>query len=189
MKTCKIHLILIVVCANFFSSKEGLGQQGRYDGVTTLAKLACIPDSLKTPEQVELVLKLRRVYHTNIKFRGDSIAFLMDKDAFLSEGLSEEAYWEFMYVLRKKNELILETEPKERQILLSTQATDHAVYLKFLGYEYLEDIPLIEFSRISFSGLGGSPLIVNPKGIDILVVFPVGYFDGLKDVDTKVVPK
>jgi len=192
----------LVVCILLCSCKEGFGQQKRFDGPVSMYKLAFIPDSLKTPKLKELELKLIRVYNSNIKFRGDSIAFLLDKDAFLSEGFPEEAYLEIMEVLRQFNDLCRNTEPQIRQAFLSTYATNNAVYLKFFGLEYSGDIPLLEYEGIRYTGPGGSPSIVNMKS-DVLFVpiFPPGYFvvpEGTVVVDVekgasvdtlKVVPK
>ena len=193
MKTHSTCLILLVICITICSNKEGFGQQKPIDELKTAHTLAFIPDSLKTPEQKELVLKLLRVYHTNIVFRGDSIAFLLDKDGYLSEGLSEEAYLEEMEVLKQKNDVFRNAPPQIRRKMLSTQATFNAVYLKFFGYEYTGDIPLLEYEDIRYTGTGGTPVIVNMKNSILLIpTFPSGYtvFPPGTKVDTvKVVPK
>jgi len=183
-------------------SKEVIGQQKRFDGPISMYKLTFIPDSLKTPELKKLELKLSRVYHTNIQFRGDSMAFLLDKAGFVSEGFPEEAYLEIMEVLRQYNEAFRNAHPEIRKRLLSTEATFHAVYLKFLGYEYSGDIPLLEYEGIKYTESGGPPSIVNIKNaIPLLPTFPPGYFvfrEGTVVVDVekgasvdtlKVVPK
>jgi hypothetical protein len=176
------------------SSKEGFGQQKRIDELNTAGTLAFIPDSLKTPEQKELELKLLKVYHTNIKFRGDSIAFLLDKDGFLSEGLPEAAYLEYMEILKQFNNAVRNAKhPEIQQRLLSTKATDNAVHLKFFGYEYSGDIPLLEYESIQYTGPGGTPSIVNIKNaIHLIPTFPPGYFvfpPGAPVDSVKFVPK
>ena len=173
------------------SSKEGIGQQRRFDG--SVYKYTFIPDSLKTPEQKELELKWLRVYHTHIQFRGDSIAFLLDKEGFLSEGLPEKAYLETVEVLRQYNEAFRNAKPHIRKILLSTQATDNAVMLKFFGYEYSGEVPLLEYEGIQYIGPGGTPIIVNMKNsIDLVPSFPPGYIvapPGVSVDTIKAVPK
>ena len=162
--------------------KEGFGQQKRFDEPTSAWKLMFVPDSLKTPEQIKYDSKSRRVYHTNIKFRGDSITFLLDKDAYLAEGLTEESYLDEMEVLSQFNELCRKSKPEIRQRLLSTEATHNAVYLKFLGLEYSGDVQLLEYERIKFTGPGGSPSIVNMKNsISFIPSFPACFFVIPKD--------
>ena len=201
MKNCRKYLILLVVCIMICSSKEGFGQQNRFDKPVSAWKLMFVPDSLKSPEQIEYELLSRRVYHTNIVFRGDSIAFLLDKDAYLAEGLTEESYLDEMEVLRQFNEACRDAKPQIRQRLLSTRATHNAVYLKFLGLEYSGEVPLLEYLRIKYTGPGGEPSIVNLKNAEYLIPsFPEDYIVIPKDywnvvssgesVDSvKVVPK
>ena len=181
--------VFIMIC----TGKEGFGQQKRIDELNTAGTLIFIPDSLKTPEQKELELKLLRVYHTNIIFRGDSIAFLLDKADFLAEGLSEAAYIEYMEILRQYNNVFRKAKPEIRQRMLSTLATDNAVYLDFFGYEYSGNIPLLDYEGISYTGPGGSPSIVNMKnGIRIIPIFPKDYYvfpPGARIDSVKSVPR
>ena len=185
MKTCRTYLILLVVCIMIFSSKEGFGQQMRFEGVT-LNELGYIPDSLKTSEQKELELKLLRVYHTNIKFRGDSVAFLLDKDSFLSEGLAESAYLEYVDYLETFNRVVRNAQPELRQRLLSTFATRHAAYLKYFGYEYSGYIPLLE--HIDYAEPGELPKIGGIKNRAVVPALKAPIGAALVDT-VKVVPK
>ena len=170
----KLRVSILVAGIMICSNKEGFGQQKRIDELNTEGTLIFIPDSLKTSEQKELELKLIRVYHTNIQFRGDTIAFLMDKAGFLSEGLPEEAYLEYMELLRIRNNVIRNAKSSEiRQRMLSTLATINAVHLKFFGYEYSGDVPLLEYKDIQYTGPGGTPCIVNLKNaIHIITAYP-----------------
>ena len=127
-------------------SKEGIGQQRRFEGLS-IDEVAFMDDSLRTPEQKEFYLTYLRVVHTNRVFRGDSIAFLLDKDGFLSEGLPESAYLVCIEDLKQFNALVRNAQPHRRQRILSTKATFHAAYLKFFGYEYSGDVPLLEYTN------------------------------------------
>ena len=184
MKTCRTCIRLLVVCIMICSSKEGFGQQKRFEAVTR-NELDFIPDSLKTPEQKELYLKLLKVYHTNLKFRGDSVAFLLDKDSFLSEGLAEAAYLEFVEYLETFNWCVRNSRPELRQRLLSTLATRHSAYLKYFGYEYSGDVPLLEY--INYAEPDELP---DVRGIKNPAVVPALKLPAFIAVDTvEIVPK
>ena len=185
MKSFKAYLILFAACIMICSSKESIGQQIRFDG-TTLSTLMLIPDSLKTPEQKELRIKLHRVYHTNIKFRGDSIAFLLDKAGFLSEGLTEAAYLEFMEYVRQFNNAVRESKPHIQQKLLSTEATFHAAYLNFFGYEYSDDTPILVYTNCAKPG--ELPVLCH-MGNDIMLFAPSLNIESVSADTLKVVPK
>ena len=147
MKTYRTYLILLVVGIMICSSKEVIGQQGRFEGLT-LSILNNTHDSKKTPEQKELHLKLLRVIYTNIEIRGDSVAFLLDKAGFLAEGLPESAYVEYMQYLERENKFLrklISYSPASIKSKLSCTATEIAAYRKYFGYEYSTDIPLFEY--------------------------------------------
>jgi hypothetical protein len=103
---------------------------------------------------MDLYVNLHRVFHLNTEFRGDSLVFLLDKDGFLSEGLPESAYVAYMEHLEDINYSLRKTqsEPQERQLILSTQATDIAIHRKFFGYEYSGDIPLLKYKEYTKPG-------------------------------------
>ena len=169
MKTCKTYLILLVVVMMICSSKEVIGQQGRFEGLT-LRILDATPDSKKTPEQKELHLKLLRVIYTNIEIRGDSVAFLLDKTGFLAEGLPESAYVEYMqYYLERKNKFLrnlIGRSPASIQSNLSEIATTIAAYRKYFGYEYSTDIPLFKYINTARTG-------EIPRFYPLIPVWPV----------------
>ena len=151
MKTCRSYLMLLIGCIMICNNKEGIGQQRRFEEIT-LTELTLIPDSLRTPEQKELFLKIHRVLCINTEFRGDSVVFLLDKDGFLSEGLPEAVYLEHVEYLEVFNSVVRNAQPQIRQRLLSTEATFHAARLKFFGFEYSGDIPLLEHTNYAKPG-------------------------------------
>ena len=149
MKTCKL---LLICCILLGCSKEEIELLRRYEGLT-LGILASIPDSLKTADQNELHLNLLRVFHTNIEFFGDSLNFLLDRYSFLSEGLPESAYWDYLEYLNSINiQLRNASSIESRQITLSRIATINAAYRKYFGYEYSGDVPIHMYRNISKQG-------------------------------------
>jgi len=171
MKTFKIYLIIILLISCIMTCwGQEIEMQIDYGG-PTLFTLGVIPDSLKTTEQKELYLKLLRVIHANLQFKGDSVFFLLDKARFLSEGLPESAYLHYMDYLEFAN---------SDTSLLSHDATINAAYRKHFGFEeYSGDTPLLEFV-MEYNPDSEIPVIGVIYRLDIQ---PIPFPDSLADVD------
>ena len=143
MKTLVTSLILLVSCVMICLAQEEIEKQSDFEGLTVF-RLHDIPDSLKTPEQKELMVKLLRIIHTNIEFRGDSMAFLLDVDRFLNEGLPLSAYLEYKNFVDTVNTWIHQSI-SGREVLLSHFASVNAEYREHFANNPSGYITLLEF--------------------------------------------
>jgi len=100
MKTCQAILVIFVVSIMLCCSNSKIDMQNFLEcPISELAK----PDSLLTKEQLEVKWKLVKVIFTNFEVREDTAIYLLGKSEFLSEGLPESYYHEWMKNLDEIN--------------------------------------------------------------------------------------
>ena len=145
MKTLLTSLLLLPCFVTICWAQKEIKPQNDFEGLTVF-RLHDIPDSLKTTEQKELMVKLLRIIHTNIEFRGDSMAFLLDVDSFLNEGLPLSAYLEYKDFVIEINTLSRQfISACGGQLLLSEFALINEEYRTHFANNPFGYIPLLEF--------------------------------------------